>query len=56
MARAEQIVTPCFARLKWQWGKGKSVQIACREAGVRNRVFIAGARNTVDFRLSKPSA
>jgi hypothetical protein len=20
MTRAEQIVTPCFARLKWQWG------------------------------------
>lgn len=52
---AEQIVV-LLRQIKVLMSQGKSAPVACREAGISQQNFIAGARNTVVLRLSRRSA
>lgn len=47
---AEQIVV-VLRQIEVLMSQGKTPAVACREAGYRSRVIIAGERNTADLSL-----
>ena len=51
---AEQIVT-LLRQIEVSMAQGKPTPVACRDRGYRNRVIIAGARNTAGSRSTRRS-
>ena len=52
---AEQIVTK-LRQIEVLQGQGKTIAVACKEAGTRNKVMIAGEKSTAGLVLIRPNA